>query len=109
MRREMTEPEVMLWSRLRRRTPTEAVFRRQHPMGPYILDFFCPAAKLCVEIDGHLHGDPEQAAHDARRTAWLRSQGVTVQRIAASSVFADTAQVADGVRRLAASMSARRP
>ncbi|WP_414694970.1 endonuclease domain-containing protein [Phenylobacterium sp.] len=87
----------MLWSRLRRRAPTEAVFKRQHPMGNYILDFFCPAARLCVEIDGHGHGDAAHVAHDARRDGWLRTQGVLVHRIPASSVFEDVDDVADGV------------
>ncbi|MDB5426094.1 MAG: hypothetical protein JWR43_69, partial [Phenylobacterium sp.] len=67
----MTEPEVMLWSRLRRRLPDQPVFRRQHPMGPYILDFYCPAAKLAVEVDGSTHWEDEQIAHDERRDAWL--------------------------------------
>ena len=98
----MTEPEVMLWSRLRRRRAGDAVFRRQHPIGPYILDFFCSAAQLAVEIDGHGHGDDAQRAHDNRRDSWLRTQGVAVQRITASSVYEDVDDVADGLRRLAA-------
>ncbi|WP_299543105.1 DUF559 domain-containing protein [Phenylobacterium sp.] len=60
----------MLWSRLRRRLPDQPVFRRQHPMGPYILDFYCPAAKLAVEVDGSTHWDDEQIAHDERQDAW---------------------------------------
>ena len=101
----MTEPEVMLWSRLRVRLATEAVFRRQHPLGSYILDFYCPAARLCVEVDGHGHGEPEEAAHDARRDAWLRSQGVTVHRVPASSVMEDVDDIADGLRRLASDLA----
>ena len=108
LRRAMTEPEAMLWSRLRRPIATEAVFRRQHPMGSYILDFYCSAAKLCVEIDGHGHGEPAQTAHDARRDAWLRLQGVEVHRIPASSVFEDVDEVADGLRSLAASLAGQR-
>ncbi|MDB5463326.1 MAG: hypothetical protein JWP23_1715 [Phenylobacterium sp.] len=94
----MTEPEVMLWSRLRRRLPDQPVFRRQHPMGPYILDFYCPAAKLAVEVDGSTHWDDEQIAHDERRDAWLARQGIRVQRVGASSVFEDVDGVADGAR-----------
>jgi very-short-patch-repair endonuclease len=104
LRQALTEPEAMLWSRLRRRIATEAVFRRQHPLGRYILDFYAPAAKLCIEIDGHGHGDPDQAAHDQRRDSWLSSQGVTVHRITASSVFEDVDDVDDGLRRLAADL-----
>jgi very-short-patch-repair endonuclease len=74
------------------------VFRNQHPLGPYILDFYCPAAKLAVEVDGATHGEDLQAAHDARRDAWLESQGLTVYRVPAGSVFRNADQVADGAR-----------
>ena len=109
LRRALTEPEVLLWSRLRRRQPNTPVFRRQHPLGHYILDFFCPAAGLVVEIDGHLHGEPEQAAHDQRRDRYLEARGLVVHRIPASSVFQNVDEVADGLRRLAASMTGVRP
>ena len=101
----MTEPEVMLWSRLRRRLPDTPVFRRQHPLGVYILDFFCPAAKLAVEIDGHLHGEEPQRLHDARRDRWLAAKGLIVHRIPASSVVADVDGVADGLRILAVGLA----
>lgn len=55
-------------------------------MGPYIADFYCAAAKLVVEVDGRIHDDPAQLAHDRRRTAWLPSRGVRVIRVAALSV-----------------------
>ncbi|WP_332772586.1 endonuclease domain-containing protein [Phenylobacterium sp.] len=99
----------MLWSRLRRRLPDEPVFRRQHPVGVYILDFFCPTARLAVEIDGHLHGEDAQRAHDERRDRWLVSQGLVVQRITASSVFEDVDEIADGLRILAASLAGQKP
>ncbi|WP_271065817.1 DUF559 domain-containing protein [Caulobacter sp. NIBR1757] len=101
LRREMSKPEVWLWTRLRVRLEGQPPFRRQHPMGHYILDFFCPQAKLVVEIDGQGHWTEEQAAHDARRDAWLRAEGLTVQRIAASEVLADPDAIADGLRLLA--------
>ncbi|MDO8380254.1 endonuclease domain-containing protein [Phenylobacterium sp.] len=104
LRRSMTQPEVLLWSRLRRRLPDQPAFRRQHPLGPYILDFFCPAARLVVEIDGHRHGEPEQMRHDQRRDRFLMARGFAVHRIAASSVFEDVDEIADGLRVLAASM-----
>jgi very-short-patch-repair endonuclease len=107
LRREMTEPEVMLWSRPKRRDDDGLVFRRQHAFGPYILDFFCPAVRLAVEIDGNVHGEEAQIEHDRRRDAWLRSQGVTVYRTTASSVYEDLNEVADGVRRLAAELAAQ--
>ena len=103
LRRNLTEPEIMLWSRLRQRLPDQPKFRNQHPIGPDILDFFCPAARLAIEIDGGTHGEDAQIAHDQRRDAWLRAQGIEVYRIPASSVFADLDTVADGVRSAAIS------
>lgn len=98
----------MLWSRLRRRDPNMPPWGRQHAKGPYILDFCCPAAGLAVEIDGSTHGEDAQIAHDARRDAWLLGQGVTVYRVSASSVFTDVTEVADGAKRLADELVARR-
>ncbi len=62
-------------------------FRRQHPIGPYILDFFCAEEKLCVEVDGYSHDSPQAAAHDERRTDWLAQQGIRVLRIPATEVM----------------------
>ena len=109
LRRSMTEPEVMLWSRLRRRLTNAPPFRRQHPLGPYILDFFCPRVGLVVEIDGHGHGDAEQVVHDQRRDRFLEARGLIVHRIPASSVYQNPDEVADGLRLLAASMTGLRP
>jgi very-short-patch-repair endonuclease len=96
LRRRMTPPEVALWARLRRRTPGYPAFRRQHPVGCYILDFYCAAARLAIEVDGWSHnlGDPD---HDRRRDAWLASQGITVMRYAARSVFTDLDEVARSI------------
>ena len=55
-------------------------------MGPYILDFYCPAAKLAVEVDGEGHGHPDQVGHDVRRDRWLFEHGVTMLRVAATDV-----------------------
>ena len=55
-------------------------------MGPYILDFYCPAIKLAIEVDGEGHGHPDQARHDLRRDRWLFEQGVTMLRVAATDV-----------------------
>jgi very-short-patch-repair endonuclease len=102
LRRNLTEPEVMLWSRLRRRLPDQPAFRNQHPVGAYILDFFCAAARLAVEIDGATHGEVAAIAHDKARDRWLGHQGIRVVRIPASSVFADVDEVANNVRLTAA-------
>ncbi|MCK6502872.1 DUF559 domain-containing protein [Myxococcota bacterium] len=78
LRRGATEPEQWLWQLLRGGRLGGHHFRRQHPLGPYVLDFYCPQARLAVELDGTGHLD--RAEQDAARTAWLASQGVTVLR-----------------------------
>lgn len=103
----MTPPEVALWSRLRARTPDRPAFRRQHPIGPYILDFYCSAVKLAVEIDGAVHSEDGQIAHDQARDAWLEQQGLTVYRVTGGAVMRDAGAVADGVIRLALELSGR--
>ncbi|MFN4092508.1 MAG: endonuclease domain-containing protein [Brevundimonas sp.] len=86
LRRRLTPPEARLWTRLRGDQLDGVSFRRQHPIGPFVLDFYCPEAKLAVEVDGSVHSQPEQAAKDQRRTRWLATQGVRVIRIAAEDV-----------------------
>jgi len=81
MRHEVTKPEFRLWQRLRKPGLEGRRFRRQTPIGPWIVDFFCPERKLIIEIDGDQHGFPEGAERDLRRDAWLRAQGYRVVRI----------------------------
>ena len=78
-----------MWQALRRKGLTGLRFRRQHPIGPYILDFYCDELRLAVEIDGQSHDHPDQIVHDQRRTGWLNRQGVQVIRLAARDVLAD--------------------
>jgi len=94
-RKALTPPEFRLWQVLRRDRVGKIKFRRQHPIGPYILDFYCAAAKLAIEIDGAVHNEPKQIAHDRRRTAWLHERGVRVVRLSAVSVMTDQAAVVD--------------
>ena len=79
MRREMTAEERHLWSLLRRRQ-LGGKFRRQHPMGPYILDFYSRDGALAVEVDGSDHLGAEAGQADALRDAYLESLGLTVLR-----------------------------
>jgi very-short-patch-repair endonuclease len=91
LRRNATDAEIRLWSRLRRKQLAGFRFRRQHPLGSYIVDFFCPEARLIVEVDGGQHG--EENAHDARRTEWLEARGYRVVRFWNNEVLSNT----DGV------------
>jgi very-short-patch-repair endonuclease len=83
----MTLPEVILWECLRKGRLNGLQFRRQHPLGSYILDFYCPAARLAIEIDGEGHSHPDQLRHDRVRDAWLSSKSVRVLRFPATSVL----------------------
>lgn len=97
----LTLPEGLMWIALRGRKLAGLRFRRQHPIGPYILDFYCDEARLAVEIDGQAHEHPERVRHDRRRTAWLEGRGVTVIRLAAREVLDDMEAALTYVRRCA--------
>ncbi len=76
LRREQTEEEKELWRALRAGRFAGFKFRRQHPLGIYFLDVYCPAAKLSVEFDGFQHGLPEQQRHDEERKKFLADAGI---------------------------------
>jgi very-short-patch-repair endonuclease len=88
LRRTLSLPEVILWRALRAK-PAGLRFRRQHPAGRYILDFFCPSARLAVEVDGEAHGRGDRPERDAVRDEWLAAQGVRVVRVRAADVLGD--------------------
>jgi very-short-patch-repair endonuclease len=71
-------------------------------MGSYVLDFYCPKAKLAIEIDGLSHDMGSRPERDERRDAWPLQQGVTVVRIAAAELTADLDEAADAIVRMAA-------
>jgi very-short-patch-repair endonuclease len=98
LRRNLSLPEQLLW-RILRSARGHCRFRRQHPIGPYVADFYCPRARLVVEIDGAAH-DARQD-RDERRDNFCASIGLTVVRIAAADILADPSAVADGLVRLA--------
>jgi very-short-patch-repair endonuclease len=89
LRRTMTPPEVAPWQKLRGGRLGGLRFRRQHPLGSYILDFYRASARIAVELDGAGHDHPVQAAHDAQRTRWLETQGVQVLRFSPADVLDD--------------------
>ena len=89
LRSEMTECERLLWSRLRRKQLHGVQFYRQKPIGNYIVDFYAPAARLVVEVDGSQHQDRIHAQNDAHRDESLKSQGLRVLRFTNSQVADD--------------------
>ena len=80
LRKNQTNAEKLLWQMLRSKQLADCKFRRQHPVGGYILDFYCHEKKLAVELDGGQHNEPEQRKHDEARTDWLKEQGIEVLR-----------------------------
>jgi very-short-patch-repair endonuclease len=86
LRRSMTLPEVLLWRELRSR-PGGFKFRRQHPAGPFILDFVCLSARLAIEIDGEAHDRGGSPARDEARDEWLMAQGYRTLRIPAREIL----------------------
>src|SRR5260370_26936780 len=76
LRREQTREEKQLWRALRAGRFAGFKFRRQHPIGRYTLDFYCPVARLSIELDGFSHGLPQQIAHDIEREKFLQGRGI---------------------------------
>ena len=91
LRREATNAERVFWSRVRN-GQLGVKFRRQHPLGPYIVDFVCLQHHLIVEIDGSQHDESDQRRCDAIRTAWLKAEGYEVLRYWAWDVRRDVDQ-----------------
>ncbi|MBU1374625.1 MAG: endonuclease domain-containing protein [Alphaproteobacteria bacterium] len=107
LRSELSLPEKLIWVRIRGREPGRPVFRRQHPVRPYVLDFYCATARLCVEIDGQGHGFGDQPARDERRDAFLHAIGIDVVRIPASTVLDDPETVVEWMWTMARERMAR--
>jgi very-short-patch-repair endonuclease len=96
LRRAMTPAETRLWSRLRN-DQIGVAFRRQHPVGPYVLDFFAPSARLAIELDGGQHGLEAAVEHDRIRALFLASRGIEVVRFWNRDVFQNIVSVLDTI------------
>ena len=97
LRTTLSPPERLLWLRLRQRSPDQPNFRRQHPVGAFVADFYCSDAKMVVEIDGWGHSDPEQIAHDTRRDQYMDKLGYRVVRYWAGDVMKDPDGIAQSI------------
>ena len=97
LRKNETDAEKLLWSLLRDRQLGNAKFRRQHPLGPFVLDFYCHEEKLGIEIDGGQHAESDQALYDAKRTQKLEAEGVKVFRFWDNDVLANTEGVLERI------------
>lgn len=95
-RRTETLAEAALWALLRNRQLLGQKFRRQHPIGRYFADFYCPAARLAIEADGSSHEG--RALRDRRRDLWLRRQGITLLRFPNAMILHQSQLVLDQIR-----------
>ncbi|HWK98166.1 MAG TPA: endonuclease domain-containing protein [Pseudolabrys sp.] len=105
LRRDSTDAERLIWSALRAHRLDGASFRRQTPIGPYIVDFCCHAANLVVELDGGQHFDSDQITKDGRRDAFLSAKGYRVLRFSNHDVMTNR----DGVLEVIAAVLANAP
>ncbi len=87
LRREMPNAEALLWSRLRGRQLLGMKFRRQHGIGPYNVDFYCPEVRLAIELDGDSHFTPKGRQHDTERTRFIESFDIRVRRFTNDEVY----------------------
>ena len=115
LRRELrthgTAAEASLWSLLKRRQVANALFRRQFSIGPYVMDFYCPAARLCVELDGAEHFAPDGESDDMRRDEYLLAEhGIRTLRFENGMVFTQPENVIAAIREaLAERLQSRAP
>ena len=98
LRNNATNAEAILWKALKGRGANGWKFRRQHGIGPYILDFYCPELKLCIEIDGSSHDN--KYTQDINRTSYLNMQGIRVVRFDNSQVLANPEWVVSEIVRI---------
>jgi very-short-patch-repair endonuclease len=96
LRKEMSLPEVLLWRLLRQR-PHDLKFRRQHPRDAFPLDFYCPKARLIIEIDGASHEMGDRPQLDEARDAWMERNGLRTVRVAARDILESPEEAAASI------------
>ena len=100
LRKNMTDSERVLWSRLRRKQLLGVQFFRQKPIGPYIVDFYAAKGRLVIEVDGSQHMEGDQAARDWDRDEYLASEGLAVLRFDSREVIKETDAVVEVIYRV---------
>jgi len=98
LRNRPTEAEHLLWYQLRGAQLDGRKFRRQHGIGPYIVDFYCPEEKLAIELDGDIHREPEVKAHDEIRDRFLTERGIRVLRFGNEQATGDPYWMLEKIR-----------
>ena len=102
LRHDETPTERMLWKHLRNKQLDGYRFRQQHGFGPYVLDFYCPSIRLCIELDGSVHDSAEQQQKDEERTEFLRQNRIHVLRLRNEEVEEDVEGALEKIRRFIA-------
>ena len=98
LRQRQTRCEALLWQQLRARQIEGCKFRRQHPIGRYIADFYCEEARLVVEVDGAYHDLPDQRNNDAERQAYIIGRGLRLVRLLNEEIETDLFAVLRRIR-----------
>lgn len=96
LRREMSLPEVLLWQQLKTR-PNGLKFRKQHPSGPFVADFYCHEKRLVIEVDGIAHDMGDNPECDEKRNAWFAERNLEVLRIPAKEVLNNATAAAQSI------------
>lgn len=99
LRKNMTKAEEKLWSALRKKQLNGYIFRRQHPIDIYIVDFYCHALKLIIEVDGSIHDNPEVSSYDLGRTAELERFGLKILRFTNDEVLINMKDVKNKIKK----------
>ena len=98
LRQNLTPEEAVLWTQLKAKSIDGSKWRKQHPIANYILDFYCPESKLCVELDGNRHYTFEGAREDEARTHFLNKRGIRVLRFENRLIWENLQGVLDVIR-----------
>ena len=98
LRKAPTRFEALLWDRLRSSQVEGRKFRRQHSVGVYILDFYCPAERLCIEIDGSIHRNADASSHDKERDEALTQLMIRTVRFTNSEIESDIESVLTNIK-----------
>ena len=97
LRYKTTPEERVLWKLLKSKQLNDTHWYRQFSVGCYILDFYCPSAKLCIELDGIQHYSEEAMKYDTKRTAYLAQQGIEVLRVPNELIWSQRSVVIDAI------------
>jgi very-short-patch-repair endonuclease len=99
LRNELTPAEATLWKYIQNSNVDGKKFRRQHSVGNYILDFYCPSEKLAIELDGSIHDDYAAQCYDKERTQFLNQKGIRVIRFNNHQIFESEELILEAIRK----------